>query len=354
MTIRPGEEWGSPTDEPPDLDVHGSDAALRRGRRRRTGRADPVRSPTRPVTCARGRARHRARPRRRAGNGAAARRARASATARSRRNLCVIGTPPDRLRWSSPAIDLDVEIDGTAWFSGPATTVVIATGQFLPGPRHRAPRSPRRREGRDPGVRARPAASAARCAPVSPPAPTFRTPESVSAPPDPSSSGPARRHPARSTASPGPRPRALDRPPPAGVPAPDLVPTKILCRAEDHRYSSSSMLYAPERFTEDEAATLRPYFTNLDQPVFALINLPEVVKGALFARVLALRQEPAPALSRRVRRRSRSHRRPHRRRDRRARSAPSSSTSACSSSTATTRLRSSAVCTSRVSRRRTC
>jgi thymidylate synthase ThyX len=44
------------------------------------------------------------------------------------------------------------------------------------------------------------------------------------------------------------------------------------------------MLYAPEQFTADEAATLRPYFTNLDGPVFALINLPEVVKGALFAR----------------------------------------------------------------------
>jgi len=44
------------------------------------------------------------------------------------------------------------------------------------------------------------------------------------------------------------------------------------------------MLYAPEHFTDDEAATLRPYFTNLDRPVFALINLPEVVKGALFAR----------------------------------------------------------------------
>src|SRR5689334_24302488 len=44
------------------------------------------------------------------------------------------------------------------------------------------------------------------------------------------------------------------------------------------------MLYAPETFTEAEAATLRPYFTNLDGPVFALINLPEVVKGALFAR----------------------------------------------------------------------
>ena len=44
------------------------------------------------------------------------------------------------------------------------------------------------------------------------------------------------------------------------------------------------MLYAPEHFTDDEATTLRPYFTNLDGPVFALINLPEVVKGALFAR----------------------------------------------------------------------
>jgi thymidylate synthase ThyX len=44
------------------------------------------------------------------------------------------------------------------------------------------------------------------------------------------------------------------------------------------------MLYAPETFTAEEAAALRPYFTNLDGPVFALTNLPEVVKGALFAR----------------------------------------------------------------------
>ena len=42
--------------------------------------------------------------------------------------------------------------------------------------------------------------------------------------------------------------------------------------------------YASEPFTEDEASVLRRYFTNLDQPVFALVNLPEVVKGALFAR----------------------------------------------------------------------
>src|SRR5580658_3537687 len=42
--------------------------------------------------------------------------------------------------------------------------------------------------------------------------------------------------------------------------------------------------YADETFTEEEAEVLRPYVTNLDGPVFALVNLPEVVKGALFAR----------------------------------------------------------------------
>jgi thymidylate synthase ThyX len=39
-----------------------------------------------------------------------------------------------------------------------------------------------------------------------------------------------------------------------------------------------------EEFTEEERAALAPYFTNVDRPVFALVNLPEVVKGALFAR----------------------------------------------------------------------
>ncbi len=42
--------------------------------------------------------------------------------------------------------------------------------------------------------------------------------------------------------------------------------------------------YVPEAFTPAEADVLRRYFTNLDGPVFALVNLPEVVKGALFAR----------------------------------------------------------------------
>ena len=42
--------------------------------------------------------------------------------------------------------------------------------------------------------------------------------------------------------------------------------------------------YVAEDFTAAEADVLRRYFTNLDGPVFALVNLPEVVKGALFAR----------------------------------------------------------------------
>ena len=42
--------------------------------------------------------------------------------------------------------------------------------------------------------------------------------------------------------------------------------------------------YHREEWTDDEADVLRRYVTNLDGPVFALVNLPEVVKGALFAR----------------------------------------------------------------------
>jgi thymidylate synthase ThyX len=45
-----------------------------------------------------------------------------------------------------------------------------------------------------------------------------------------------------------------------------------------------SGIYAVEEWTDEEADVLRRYFTNLDGPVFALVNLPEVVKGALFAR----------------------------------------------------------------------
>ena len=45
-----------------------------------------------------------------------------------------------------------------------------------------------------------------------------------------------------------------------------------------------TLWFVAEEWTAEERERLVPYFTNLDGPVFALVNLPEVVKGALFAR----------------------------------------------------------------------
>src|ERR1044072_5264614 len=42
--------------------------------------------------------------------------------------------------------------------------------------------------------------------------------------------------------------------------------------------------YPVEPWTPEERARLEPHVTNLDGPVFALVNLPQTVKGALFAR----------------------------------------------------------------------
>ena len=47
---------------------------------------------------------------------------------------------------------------------------------------------------------------------------------------------------------------------------------------------SDPVRYPVESFSDEERGLLAPHFTNLDRPVFALTNLPETVKGALFAR----------------------------------------------------------------------
>jgi thymidylate synthase ThyX len=49
-------------------------------------------------------------------------------------------------------------------------------------------------------------------------------------------------------------------------------------------YDGSPVRYPVEEFTEEERRLLSPHVTNLDRPVFALVNLPETIKGALFAR----------------------------------------------------------------------
>ncbi len=51
-----------------------------------------------------------------------------------------------------------------------------------------------------------------------------------------------------------------------------------------HADYDAPVRYPVEDFTAEERALLAPHFTNLDRPVFALVNLPETVKGALFAR----------------------------------------------------------------------
>src|SRR5215210_3991617 len=47
---------------------------------------------------------------------------------------------------------------------------------------------------------------------------------------------------------------------------------------------SAPMRYPSDDLTDAERARLAPHFTHLDGPVFALVNLPETVMGALFAR----------------------------------------------------------------------
>ncbi len=50
------------------------------------------------------------------------------------------------------------------------------------------------------------------------------------------------------------------------------------------RHYDAPVRYPVEQFTAEEQAILAPHFTNLNRPVFGLVNLPETVKGALFAR----------------------------------------------------------------------
>ena len=50
------------------------------------------------------------------------------------------------------------------------------------------------------------------------------------------------------------------------------------------RYDQPPVQYPVETFSDSERQRLSAHFTNLDRPVFALVNLPETVKGALFAR----------------------------------------------------------------------
>ncbi len=67
------------------------------------------------------------------------------------------------------------------------------------------------------------------------------------------------------------------------LPKPDHRGWSAAADGRPYRFAAVTV-YVAEDFSPEEADVLRRYFTNLDGPVFALVNLPEVVKGALFAR----------------------------------------------------------------------
>jgi hypothetical protein len=46
-------------------------------------------------------------------------------------NAVVVGWPPDRLRGTARSTQITVIVDGRTWYEGPATTIVVASGQFL-------------------------------------------------------------------------------------------------------------------------------------------------------------------------------------------------------------------------------
>src|SRR5687767_14415214 len=61
-------------------------------------------------------------------------------------------------------------------------------------------------------------------------------------------------------------------------------PYSVSLDRREGRYGDRPLRYPPDELTASERARLAPHVTDLDGPVFALVNLPETVKGALFAR----------------------------------------------------------------------
>jgi len=127
--IRPGEPWGSPASSPPDLEVAGDDAALAAAVRAAPGALVAFR-PTNASDFARAVG---LRPGAAPAGSEIVVDAIALGDATTACNAVVVGTPPDRVRWATAAPPIEVHADGRPWFSGHATTVVIANGQFLRG-----------------------------------------------------------------------------------------------------------------------------------------------------------------------------------------------------------------------------
>jgi hypothetical protein len=126
--LRRGEPWGRAASGPPDVDVAGDDtdlAAVAMSNRGALVRFRP--SPRSDIARALGLGPAGA------GTTEVAIDALAIEPDDGAVNAVVLGPPPDRLRWTTRASNITVRVDGRPWFRGRATTVVVASGQFLRG-----------------------------------------------------------------------------------------------------------------------------------------------------------------------------------------------------------------------------
>jgi len=135
MTIRPGDDWGTPTDAPPARTIAGGDDALAAtlaGLDPETLLAfDPDDSSD--LARAIGLEPGATNPRRGIALPVDAMTVERSSALAWAVNAVVLGTPPGSLRATSRQAEVTVTVDGRRFHEGPATTVVIANGQFIDG-----------------------------------------------------------------------------------------------------------------------------------------------------------------------------------------------------------------------------
>ncbi|MBM3674329.1 MAG: hypothetical protein FJW88_05130 [Actinobacteria bacterium] len=134
MTLRKDRDWGEPVNGPVDFEVAGNDAALAAAAHRHPGALVAFRPTGSDLARALG-----------LGESGPGEDARApaglalpldgialdGATVPFALNLVVVGTSPAGLRATTRSTDVRVCVDGRELHRGPATTVVVASGQFL-------------------------------------------------------------------------------------------------------------------------------------------------------------------------------------------------------------------------------
>jgi YegS C-terminal NAD kinase beta sandwich-like domain len=126
--LRHGQPWGHPPTGPPDVEIAGDDADLADVTLRHPDALVRFRpAPTSDLGRALGLSPDAA------GTTEVTLDALAFDTNGRAVNAVIVGRPPDRVRWTTRPASVSVTIDGRRWFAGLATTVVVASGQFVRG-----------------------------------------------------------------------------------------------------------------------------------------------------------------------------------------------------------------------------